>query len=194
MQYAPQAPAPAGYAPPMQYAPQAPAGAPAPAGPAPQASQAPYMPASAAPALPGAPMSMSVNATQPEKQKFQTEEDLILRESPNLAPYNWDMLPIASPLLHFRRMLNSAKKAEAQRNYLKAIGIYQSVMQQKTIQENVLARNILKDQLEALDRLARSQVSMNPKRKDIERYFGQGNKDEEDSGGKKNDAKKEEKE
>jgi hypothetical protein len=123
--------------------------------------------------LTGAPVMTLAAPSQPQDQKFRTEEDLILRESPNLAPYDWDMLPIASPLLHFRRMLNSAKKAEAQQNYIKAINIYQAIMQQRTIQENDLARNILKDQLEALDRLARSQISLNPKRRDIERYFGQ---------------------
>ena len=168
------------YTPPRQYPPQAPAP------PGPQA----YNPSSAAPAM--APMVMTVNAVQPESQAFKTEEDLILRESPNLAPYNWDMLPISSPLLHFRRMLNSAKKAEAQRNFIKAIGIYQAVMEQKTIQENVLARNILKDQLEALDRLARSQISLNPKRKDIERYFTHD--ENEGSEDKKNTDKKDENE
>jgi hypothetical protein len=180
MQYAPpQMPYPPQYAPPQMPYPQMPS--PAQSAPAGPAGQPPYSPANTAPAFPGA-APMNITASQPEKQKFQTEEDLILRESPNLAPYNWDMLPISSPLLHFRRMLNSAKKAESQRNYLKAIGIYQAVMQQKTIQENVLARNILKDQLEALDRLARSQISLNPKRKDIERYFGQSKKDAEREG------------
>ncbi|MDR2733127.1 MAG: hypothetical protein LBC99_00620 [Spirochaetota bacterium] len=136
------------------------------------AGQMPPYPQAGMPGYGGAPV-MTIAMDQKEEQKFKTEEDLILRESPNLAPYNWDMLPIASPLLHFRHMLNSAKGAETQRNYLKAIGIYKAVMEQKTIQENDLAKNILKDQLEALDRLARSQISLNPKRRDIERYFHQ---------------------
>lgn len=122
--------------------------------------------------------ALTVNTLPQEQQSFKTEEDLILRESPNLAPYDWNMLPIASPLLHFRRMLNAAKRAEARHNYIKAIDIYRTVMQQKTVQENELASNILKDQLEALDRLARSQVSLNPKKHDIERYFGQEEKDD----------------
>lgn len=122
--------------------------------------------------------ALTVNTIPQGQQSFKTEEDLILRESPNLAPYDWNMLPIASPLLHFRRMLNNAKKAESQHNYIKAINIYRTVMEQKTVQENDLARNILKDQLEALDRLARSQVSLNPKKHDIERYFGQEGNDD----------------
>jgi len=133
--------------------------------------------------MPSGPMTagtaaLTVNSVPQGQQSFKTEEDLILRESPNLAPYDWNMLPIASPLLHFRRMLNNAKKAEAQHNYIKAINIYRTVMEQKTVQENDLARNILKDQLEALDRLARSQVSLNPKKHDIERYFGQEGRDD----------------
>jgi len=133
--------------------------------------------------MPSGPMTagtaaLTVNTVPQGQQSFKTEEDLILRESPNLAPYDWNMLPIASPLLHFRRMLNNAKKAEAQHNYIKAINIYRTVMEQKTVQENDLARNILKDQLEALDRLARSQVSLNPKKHDIERYFGQEGRDD----------------
>ena len=123
--------------------------------------------------------ALNVNTIPQGQQSFKTEEDLILRESPNLAPYEWNMLPIASPLLHFRRMLNNAKNAESQQNYIKAINIYQTILEQKTVQENELARNILKDQLEALDRLARSQVSLNPKKHDIEKYFKQeGHRDQ----------------
>jgi len=165
-QYAPPAPQ---YAP--QYAPPVPQYAPPPAPQ--QAPPSPQMRSAAGP-----PAMVMAMPAPPQEQSFKTEEDLILRESPNLAPYNWDMLPISSPLLHFRHMLNNAKKAEHQRNFLKAISIYQAVMQQRTIQENDLARNILKDQLEALDRLARSQISINPKRKDIERYFNSDKKDD----------------
>jgi hypothetical protein len=140
----------------------------------PQGGMPPQYPQGGMPMMGGGAPVMTIAMDQKkEEQEFKSVEDLILRESPNLAPYNWDMLPISSPLLHFRHMLNSAKKSESQRNYLKAIGIYKAVMEQRTIQENDLAKNILKDQLEALDRLARSQISLNPKRRDVERYFHQ---------------------
>jgi len=124
----------------------------------------------------GAPTMVIDSA--PKETSIKPDDDLIMRESPNLAPYNWDMLPATSPLLRFRRLLNAAKKAEHRENYTKALDIYEVVKQQRTIQDDALANNILEDQVEAINRLARAQVSNNEKRESIERYYRQERTDD----------------
>ncbi len=92
------------------------------------------------------------------------EEDLIMRDSPNLAPYNWNMLASTSTLLRFRKMLNSAIRAEEKENWTKALYIYNTVKVQRTVKDDALAINMLEDQIEAINRRARSSVSNNAKR------------------------------
>jgi hypothetical protein len=106
-----------------------------------------------------------------QETTLKPDDDLVMRDSPNLAPYNWDMLPATSPLLRFRRLLNNAKRAEHAENYTKALDIYEVIKQQRTIQDDPLSLNILQDQTEAINRLARAQVSNNRKRDNVERYY-----------------------
>jgi len=97
----------------------------------------------------------------------QQDEDLIMRESPNLAPYDWNMLASTSTLLRFRKMLNSAIRAEEKENWTKALYIYNTVKIQRTVKDDALAINMLEDQIEAINRRARSSVSNNVKRDKI---------------------------
>ena len=124
-----------------------------------------------APGRPGSAGPAAAGGGGAQESTIKPDDDLIMRESPNLAPYNWDMLPATSPLLRFRRLLNNAKKAEHREQYTKALDIYEVVKQQRTIMDDALATNMLEDQIEAINRLARAQVSNNRKRESVERYY-----------------------
>ncbi|MCK5267473.1 MAG: hypothetical protein KAR07_04850, partial [Spirochaetes bacterium] len=107
---------------------------------------------------------LDVDMTPKGTQSFEAEDDIVTRTSPNLAPYNWDMLPSTSSLLRFRHMLNNAKKAEEKNDYIKALKVYEAVQNQKTIQDDSLALHVLNDQIEAVNRKARAQISDNVKK------------------------------
>ena len=108
--------------------------------------------------------TLDVDMTPKGTQSFEAEDDIVTRTSPNLAPYNWDMLPSTSSLLRFRHMLNNAKKAEEKNDYIKALKVYEAVQNQKTIQDDSLALHVLNDQIEAVNRKARAQISDNVKK------------------------------
>ena len=74
--------------------------------------------------------SLSIETSPKGTQSFEAEDDIVTRTSPNLAPYNWDMLPSTSSLLRFRHMLNNAKKAEEKNDYIKALKVYGAVQKQ----------------------------------------------------------------
>lgn len=119
----------------------------------------------------GLPQDMTINTVPQGPQTIKSDEDLIMRESPNLAPYNWDQLPANSPLLRFRELLNNARRYEKEGKFIKALDIYQAVKEQRTVQEDELSLNMLEDQIESANRLSRAQLSQNAKRRDIENYF-----------------------
>lgn len=98
-----------------------------------------------------------------KKKKLGDEiQEVIFKRGRNYAPFNWREILSDIQLTRFESFIESCIKAEKEKKYMKALGLYKTIQEQPGITDTIAGR-LLEDHIEYLEDLIKRKYSFNYK-------------------------------